>query len=196
MRGAAGHIETENQMKSRLVEKDYYRGRARAAYPSLKSGEGAKIERSVTINRSPDELYSFWRRLENLPRFMSHIESISDQGDGISHWAMKTSHGRTLEWDARLIEDKPGQMLSWQSLEGADVDNAGSVWFTPATGGRGTVVKVAMKYSPPGGKVGAIMAKLLGDSAEKQLAEDMFRLKALLETGETPTTEGQPHGNM
>lgn len=152
------------------------------------------MEKAVTINRSPDEIYSFWRQLENLPRFMGHIESVSDKGNGISHWVMKSSHGRSYEWDARLIEDKPGQMLSWQSLEGADVDSAGSVWFTPATGGRGTVVKVAMKYSPPGGKVGAFMAKMLGDSADKQLAEDLFHLKALLETGEIPTTEGQPRG--
>jgi uncharacterized membrane protein len=85
-------------------------------------------------------------------------------------------------------------MISWQSLDGADVDNAGSVWFTPAAGGRGTVVKVAMKYSPPGGKLGSLLAKLMGDNAEKQMAEDLFRMKSLLETGEIPTTEGQPRG--
>lgn len=184
-------------MKTRLVERDTLRGRGRASAvkPSLKSGEGSKMEKSVTINRSPDEIYSFWRQLENLPRFMNHIQSVTQKGDGISHWVMKTSHDRTLQWDARLIEDKPGQMLSWQSLEGADVDNAGSVWFTPAVGGRGTVVKVSMKYSPPGGKLGSLMAKLMGDSADKQMAEDLFRLKSLLETGETPTTEGQPRGS-
>jgi uncharacterized membrane protein len=125
---------------------------------------------------------------------MQHIQSVTQTGDGISHWVMKTSHDRTMEWDARIIEDKPGQMISWQSLDGADVDNAGSVWFTPATGGRGTVVKVVMKYSPPGGKLGSVVAKLMGDSPEKQLAQDLFRMKSLLETGEIPTTEGQPRG--
>jgi len=173
-------------MKTRLLEKNYVGSRARAVQPSLKSGEGTKMEESVTINRSPDEIYSFWRKLENLPRFMSHIQSVSDRGDGISHWVMKTSHGRTFEWDARLIEDKPGQMLSWQSLEGADVDNAGSVWFTPVAGGPGTVVKVSMKYSPPGGKLGVLMAKLLGENMEKEMMEDLSRLKAILETGEIP----------
>ena len=182
-------------MKTRFAEKNRLKGRGRALQPSLKSGEGVKMEKAVTINRSPDELYSFWRQLENLPRFMQHIESVTQSGAGLSHWIVKTSHGKVLEWDARIIEDKPGQMISWQSLEGADVDNAGSVWFTPASGGRGTVVKVSMKYSPPGGKLGAIMAKLFGDSADKQMAEDLFRLKSLLETGETPTTEGQPHGS-
>jgi uncharacterized membrane protein len=125
---------------------------------------------------------------------MQQVQSVTQTGDGISHWIVKTSHDRTLEWDARLIEDKPGQMLSWQSLDGADVDNAGSVWFTPATGGRGTVVKVSMKYSPPGGKFGTVLAKLFGDDFEKEMSEDLFRLKSLLETGEIPTTEGQSRG--
>lgn len=181
-------------MKTRLAEKTYNRSRTLPPHPSLKSGEGSKLEKSVTINRSPEELYAFWRQLENLPRFMSHLQSVTQSSDGVSHWVMRTSHDRMLAWDAQLIEDKPGQMLSWQSLEGADVDNAGSVWFTPATGGRGTVVKVSMKYSPPGGKLGAMLAKLTGDDAEKALAEDLFRLKSLLETGEAPTTEGQPRG--
>jgi uncharacterized membrane protein len=183
-------------MKTRFVEKNYSRSHALPVQPSLKSGEGVKIEKAITINRSPEEIYSFWRQLENLPRFMQHIQAVSQTGDGISHWVMKTSHDRTLEWDARIIEDKPGQMISWQSLEGADVDNAGSVWFAPATGGRGTVVKVAMKYSPPGGKLGSMLAKLMGDGAEKQMAEDLFRMKSLLETGEIPTTEGQPRGEQ
>lgn len=183
-------------MKTRFVEKDYTRNRPGAGgHPSLKSGEGTKIEKAVTINRSPEDIYSFWRELENLPRFMQHVQSVTQTGDGISHWIVKTSHDRTLEWDARLIEDKPGQMMSWQSLENADVDNAGSVWFTPATGGRGTVVKVSMKYSPPGGKFGTMLSKLFGDSAEKQMSEDLFRLKSILETGESPTTEGQPRGS-
>ncbi len=182
-------------MKTRLVEKTYSHGRAGIGQPSLKSGEGTKIEKTITINRSPEEIYSFWRQLENLPRFMQHVQSVTQTGEGIAHWAVKTSHDRTLEWDSRLIEDKPGQMLSWQSLEGADVDNAGSVWFTPATGGRGTVVKVSMKYSPPGGKFGNMLAKLFGDDFEKEMSEDLFRLKSLLETGEIPTTEGQPRGD-
>jgi uncharacterized membrane protein len=179
-------------MKTRLAETNDTTGRARTVHPSLKSGEGTKMEASVTIDRSPEEIYSFWRQLENLPRFMKHLESVTQKGGGISHWVVKTLYDKTFEWDARLIEDKPGQMISWQSLEGADVDNAGSVWFTPATGRRGTVVKVSMKYSPPGGKLGALIGKLFGDSAEKQVAEDLFRLKSLLETGETPTAGSQP----
>lgn len=180
-------------MKTRLAEKNLIRGRARAVQPSLKSGEGAKLEKSITINRLPDEIYGFWRKLENLPRFMLHIQSVTQSSEGISHWVAKTSHGKTLEWDAQLIEDKPGQMISWQSLDGADVDNAGSAWFTPVAGGHGTIVKVSMKYSPPGGKMGMAIAKLFGDSAEEEMEEDLSRLKSLLETGAIPAGAGWPH---
>ena len=177
-------------MKTRLVERNNISGRSIEPHPSLKSGEGIKMEQSVTINRSPDEIYSFWRQLENLPRFMDHIKSVTQLGDNVSHWVVQTSAGKELEWDTRLIEDKPGQMLSWQSLEGADMDNAGSVWFTPAVDGQGTVVKVSMKYSPPGGKVGALLAKFFGDNAEKQMTEDLLRLKNLLESsGHAPITQ-------
>ena len=176
-------------MKTRLAEKNTTRGRTNEPHASLKSGEGIKMEQSVIINRSPDEIYSFWRQLENLSRFMNHIESVTQMGDNVSHWVVKTAQGK-YEWDARIIEDKPGEMLSWQSLEGADVDNAGSVWFTHTEDGEGTVVKVSMKYSPPGGKIGALLAKFFGDSPEKQMTGDLLRLKNLMESpGHPPVTQ-------
>jgi uncharacterized membrane protein len=178
------------KMKTRLVERNTSRRRGTEPHASLKSGEGEKIEQSITINRPPEEIYSFWRQLENLSRFMQHIKSVTQTGSGISHWVVQTSHGAKFEWDARLIEDKPGEMLSWQSLDGADIDNAGSVWFTPSNDGQGTVVKVAMKYAPPGGKLASLMAKVFGDSAEKQMMEDLLRLKNLLEApGHPPVTQ-------
>lgn len=144
------------------------------------------MQETITINRPVHEVYSFWRQLENLPRFMRHVVSVTESSDGISHWVIKTSHGKELAWDAQLIEDKPDQMISWESLEGGDVDNAGSVWFTPDPGGRATLLKVVMRYSPPGGKLGAALAKLFGDDAETQIAQDLSQLKSLLETGEVP----------
>ena len=173
-------------MKTRLTEKNVIRGRAQAVHPSpsLKSGEGIKTEKSVTINRSPQEIYSYWHQLKNLSHFMQHVQSVTPLGDGLSHWVVKTTHGQTLEWDTRIIEDKPGQMISWQSLEGADMDNAGSVWFTPAADGSGTVVKISMKYSPPGGKIGIAIAKFLGNDPGKEMESDLYRLKEVLESGE------------
>ena len=118
---------------------------------------------------------------------MVHLDSVTEREDGTSHWVMRTSKGKELEWDARIIEERPNEMISWQSLEDADVDNAGSVWFTAAPGGRGTVVKVSLKYSPPGGKLGEVVAKLTGQSGDKQIADDLFRFKALMEGGEVAT---------
>jgi len=182
-------------MKNRLAEKEAYRRPRSHPVPGLESGSGLKLEKSVTINRPREEIFAFWRSFENLPRFMKHIESVTETAPGFSHWVIRTEKGKSLEWDARIIEERPPEMLSWVSLPGADVDNAGSVWFTPEPGGRGTVVKVQLKYSPPGGKLAAMIAKLLGDSADEQIAADLFRLKSLLESGEAPTAAGQPHGN-
>jgi uncharacterized membrane protein len=170
-------------MKTRLTEKSSSRRCTPLYQPSLKSGEGVKLEKSITIMRPREEIYAFWRRFENLPLFLSHLESVTQAGPCTSHWVMRTTRGKRLAWDAQIIEEKPNEMISWQSLPDSDVDNAGSVWFTPTSDGRGTVVKVSMKYSPPGGKVVAALAKVLGGDGEKNLEEDLVRFKALLESG-------------
>jgi len=169
-------------MKARHTEKTQT---ARITQPSLKSGKGLKMEESVTINRPVSEVYAFWRRLENLPQFMRHLQSVTERGDGTSHWCMKTSAGKELEWEARIIEERQNEMISWQSLEDADVDNAGSVWFSPGSDGQSTIVRVQMKYSPPGGKIGAALAKLSGQAPQKELAEDLSRFKELMENTST-----------
>ncbi len=162
---------------------------------SVPSGKGSKVEMAITINAPVAQVYQFWRQLENLPRFMRHLESVTQKDSNHSHWSVRTPRDKLVHWDAELIEERENEMLSWRSLPGADVDNAGSVWFTPAPGGRGTMLKVALKYSPPAGKLGMMLAKLWGRDAEAEIKEDLYRLKSLLETGETPTTEGQPRGS-
>jgi len=159
---------------------------------SVPAGRGIKLEKSVTINRSPEELYRFWRNFENLPRFMNHLESVTETGAGRSHWTAKAPAGSTVEWDAEIYNEKEGEMIAWRTLEGADVASAGSVHFEPAASGRGTVVRVVLKYDPPGGKLGALVARLFGENPEQQIAEDLGRFKQLMETGEVATTEGQP----
>ncbi len=163
---------------------------------SVSGNSGIKVEKSVTINKSPAELYTFWRNFENLPRIMDHLESVKNTGaDGKhSHWVAKAPAGTTVEWDAEVINDKPNEMIAWRSLENADVDNAGSVHFQEATGGRGTEVKVSLKYDPPGGIVGATIAKLFGEEPSQQVEEDLRHFKQLMETGEIPTIEGQSSG--
>jgi uncharacterized membrane protein len=158
---------------------------------SIPAGQGIKIVRSVTIDRSPQDLFKFWRNFENLPRFMANLVSVTTHGDR-SHWVARGPMGKQVGWDAEIITEEPNRRIGWRSLEGSEVATAGSVHFTPAPGGRGTEVKVEMKYEPPAGKVGALIAKLFGEDPERQIREDLLRFKQLMETGEIPTTAGQP----
>jgi len=152
-----------------------------------------QVRKSITINKSPEEIYRFWRNFENLPRFMSHLESVRID-ERRSHWMVKGPAGSRVEWDAELVEDLPNQLIRWRSLPGADVDNSGVVTFERATGGRGTTVTVELEYKPPGGVFGATLAKLLGQAPEKQVPVDLMQLRQVLETGVIQSTEGQSAG--
>src|SRR5438128_1899588 len=158
---------------------------------AIRAGHGVKVDKSFTINRSPEELYRFWRQLDNLPRFMTHLESVTCLDARRSHWVAKAPLTQTIEWDAEIITDNGPEVIGWRSLESSEVDTAGSVHFTPAPGGRGTEVRVALKYDPPAGKVGALIAKMLGEAPEQQIEEDLRRFKQIMEAGEVPTTAGQ-----
>jgi len=161
---------------------------SRAAIPA---GHGVKVDKSFTINRSSEELYRFWRQLDNLPRFMTHLESVTCLDAKRSHWVAKAPLTQTIEWDAEIIIDHEPEVISWRSLEGSDVDTAGSMHFTPAPGGRGTEVRVVLKYDPPAGKAGAFIAKMFGEAPEQQIEEDLRRFKQIMEAGEVATTAGQ-----
>jgi uncharacterized membrane protein len=156
--------------------------------------KGIKVQSVQSINKTADELYQFWRNFANLPGFMDHLVSVTVQDGGKSHWVAKAPLGRTVEWDAEIINDKPGELIAWRSLPGADVDSAGSVQFRPGPTGRGTEVRVDLSYLPPAGKVGATVAKLLGEEPQHQIDRDLIHFKNVMETGERPTTEGQPSG--
>jgi uncharacterized membrane protein len=160
-----------------------------------KPGEdGIHVHEVVTVDKSPAEVYAFWRDFENLPHFMKHLESVTVQDATRSHWAAKAPMGKTVAWDAQIINDVPNTVIAWQSLPGADIPNAGSVRFEPASGNRGTEVRVTLQYNPPAHQVGAMVAKLFGEEPSMQVSEDLRRLKALLETGEVPSVAGQPEG--
>jgi uncharacterized membrane protein len=150
---------------------------------TVPSDRGVKVEESVTINKPAAELYRFWRNFENLPRFMDHLESVKTAGANRSHWVAKAPAGSTVQWDAEVYNEKENELIAWRSLEGADVDNAGSVHFTPAQGVSGTEVRVSLKYNPPGGIVGAAVAKLFGEEPAQQIREDLQRFKQVMEAG-------------
>lgn len=143
------------------------------------SAHGLKFEKVIRVERPARELFGFWRHLENLPRIMPHLESVQEKSERVSHWIVKGPAGKRLEWDAEIISEHPGEMIAWQSLPGAAVQNAGTVRFKAVDGA--TEVKVAMQYSPPGGGLGAAVSALLGHSPEKELEEDLNRFKLMME---------------
>ena len=153
-----------------------------------------QVTRAITVNRSPEEVYRFWRDFENLPRFMLHLESVYTSGDGRSRWTAKAPAGRTVSWDAEIVQDRPNRLIAWRSLPNADVANLGTVRFEPAQGDRGTEVHVDLRYAPPGGKVGATIAKLFGEEPSFQMREDLGRFKQVMETGEVTRSDGSPNG--
>jgi uncharacterized membrane protein len=181
-RGLSGHCPLYSALGLRTAR--------RGPATTIPAGRGIKVEQTVTVNRSPEELYDFWRNLENLPRFMRHLESVQVEGDR-SHWVAKGPLGICVQWDAEIYNENPNEMIAWRSLEGADVDNTGSVHFTPAPPGRGTEVRVVLKYNPPAGKLGAGIAKLLGEDPKQQILDDLRRFRQLVEAGAIATTEGQ-----
>ncbi|MBV9670132.1 MAG: SRPBCC family protein, partial [Acidobacteriales bacterium] len=139
---------------------------------SKKAGP-ATVRKTVIIDRSPEDVYQFWRELRNLPSFMNHLESIEITGDNRSHWIAKGIAGKTVEWDAEITADEPNHQIAWRSLEGSDVAHSGSVRFERARGGRGTLVRVEMRYSPPAGAIGANVAKLFRAEPGQQIDQDL-----------------------
>lgn len=104
------------------------------------------VEKTVTINKSPEELYRYWHNFENLPTFMKHLKSVRVFDEKRSHWIANAPMDNSVEWDAEIINDQENHLIAWTSLEGADVDNSGFVRFQPAPAGRGTEVKVVIEY--------------------------------------------------
>jgi uncharacterized membrane protein len=156
---------------------------------------GIHVERSFLINRPVEEVYSFWRNFENLPKFMRHLKSVTVNGDKESTWVARAPIAGSITWDAEIVDEQPNSFIVWRSKEGAMVPNNGSVLFERASDYHGgTKVTVVLNYEPPAGKLGSVFATMFGEDADQQVREDLRRFKQLMEAGEVPTTVGQPHG--
>jgi len=155
------------------------------------SNQATKIRRSIEINRPPSELYGFWRALDNLPRIMSHLESVQVIAGRFSHWMVKTLPGLpTIEWDAEIINDVENERIGWRSLNDSDVDQAGSVEFEPVGDGRTTRLTVTLQYVPIAGRLGAAVSKFLGQDPDFKIAEDLQRFKESMEAGNAVSSKG------
>lgn len=185
-RGVSGHCP----VNSALGRSTAHLGTREA----LAGRRGVHVKESITIGRPVEELYRFWRNLENLPRFMAHLESVRVTGNDRSHWVAKAPAGMKVEWDAEIINEVENQVIGWRSLPESTVASAGSVNFDDAGPDRGTRITVHLQYEPPAGKLGALFAKLFGEEPSQQVRDDLRRLKQILEAGEVPTIEGQTSG--
>jgi len=155
---------------------------------------GLRYEKSLVINRSAHDLFDFWRDLENLPRIMPHLTSVKDTGGRRSHWVATGPLGVEVEWDAEVYREDTGRFIAWRSLPGGDIDTAGSVHFEEHGAGRGTEVRVSLKYNPPLGKLGANLAWLLGRGVEQEIDDDLRRFRQMMESGSLSRTRTQLAG--
>jgi uncharacterized membrane protein len=155
-----------------------------------------RTKRSITVNKPVAEVYAFWRNFENLPQFMRHLDSVQVTGDRHSHWVAKAPAGQTVEWDAETLEDRENEFISWRSVEGADIFNAGNVRFMQAPGGRGTEVRVELAYDPPFGKIGSKVAMLFREEPGQQVSDDLRHFKQVMETGEIVLSDATKQRGM
>jgi uncharacterized membrane protein len=177
---------------NRALGRNSARGEGRVSpVASLQRGEGTRIEQAVTINRPREELFHFWRQFDNLPRFMDNLEAVTILDARRSHWVAKGPGGTRVEWDAEIHNEIQDELIAWRSLPGADVDQAGSVHFSPVPEG-GTEVRVIMRYAAPAGKLGDAVAHLLGEDPERQIADDLRRFKQVMDAGEVAATTPAP----
>lgn len=148
---------------------------------------------AITISRTPVQVYVAWRNLQDLPRFMQHLESVSMLDERRSLWSAKTPVGPTVEWEAELVDDRPGERIAWRTLEGSDLDHRGEVTFRAAPGGRGTEVRVEISAGSRGGAVGAAIARAF---AGPQVKADLRRFKQVLETGSIVHSDASVHPGL
>jgi len=176
-RGVTGHCEAYHSLGI-----DHAQANKSSETAGDEVARDVHVEKSVVINSAREELYRFWRNFENLPRFMEGLESVTTLGDGRSHWIATGPAGKQIQWDAEIYNEKPGELIAWRSLPGADVVNAGSVNFEPSASG--TRVKVTFNYNPPAGEAGVLVAKIFNDDPADLVERNLQKLKELAEANQ------------
>ena len=163
--------------------------------PARQAASGIEVKSAVTVNRSPSDVYDYWRKLDNLPRVMTHLESVDSTGSRTT-WRAKAPLGKTVTWQAEITEDIPNERIAWCSLPGSTVPNHGSVRFRPAPDGRGTEVLVSLKYDIPGGSLARGVAMLFGEEPSIQIHSDLRRFKQMMEFGDVVESDASIHSGM
>jgi uncharacterized membrane protein len=182
-RGLTGHCYMYEALDINTARDD-------GARASIPAGEGVRVEESIIVNRPVAEVFGYWRRLSNLPQFMTHLESVTETDSKHSHWVAQGPMGLKARWDAEIITERENELIGWRSLPGSTVATAGSVHFRPSPAGWGTQIDIVLKYEPPAGKVGVMIARLFGRSPRQEISCDLQRFKELLESPESSAIEG------
>jgi uncharacterized membrane protein len=179
-RGATGH--------SRLYQA------AQVSSADLEHGAGVTIRESIVIAAPVSAVYAAWSDVTHLPAYLRFVREVVPLTEGVTHWVVALpAGGRTLEWDAEVIEQRPNEAVAWHTMPDSDVEHAGSVRFREIPG-RGTELQVKLRFAPPLGAAGFAIARMLQRLEERGVNEELRRFKAVIETGEAPSTEGQPAG--
>jgi uncharacterized membrane protein len=159
--------------------------------PPPEDGDGKSWVRTTALIQSdPQTLYLMWRDVQNAPQWQEQVVEVTNTGERTSHWTMRAD-GKTVEWDAEILNDQPGRRIAWESI-GGDLHNAGEIVFEPAPGNRGTLVTLLQEFRM--GKVASAIATIGNRNPKQTAIENLRHFKALAETGEIPRTQGQPHG--
>lgn len=147
------------------------------------------IRTHMIVNKPKDEVYAFWRKLENLPLFMKHLAAVTEIDARHSHWeATVPGNIAKIKWNAEIVKEEEGQMIGWQSIPNSMINNAGKVVFSEALGGKGTELEVVISYHPPAGELGAGLAKVLNPVFERIIRQDIMNFKDYIETKHNPAT--------
>lgn len=152
----------------------------------VKHTPAINIRTSLIVNKPKDEVYNFWRKLENLPLFMKHISNVTEIDNKHSHWeAVIPGNIGKIKWNAEIVKEEPGYLIGWQSIPNSTINNAGKVIFHDALGGQGTELEVVISYHAPAGELGSGLAQMLNPVFEKVVRQDVMNFKDYIENKHT-----------
>jgi|SRR5262245_24642404 len=102
------------------------------------------IEKSIQIDCPLRTVYNQWTQFEEYPRFMKGVKKVTQLDDQRLHWEAEIA-GKNKEWDARITDQVPDQLIAWQSDRGEY--NAGAVHFSAVSPNR-TRINFQLMYDP------------------------------------------------
>jgi uncharacterized membrane protein len=168
-------------------------------------GHGIKVQESMVIDQPSDRLYGFWRNPSNIAGLFNEVISIEEEGE-YTHWKIRSSMGRTLEWYGEIVADRENELIGWRTVEGGAIDHAGSIRFEPVGGSgeagaprkrfgrrralpQSTRMTVLLQYNPRLGATGDRVARVFGTDLARWFRKELHRFREFTETNDLGTAE-------